>query len=283
MEQKKILWIFSILIAFLVVVFAAAWFFYSPSSRMNNTTITNLDQTDEKVPALAKVDADAWAAKQADVPSPSEATPPTVQIQNKVTVVTDSDDGISVKSLVDDEKTVEGKLPASISNEVVANISNGESETAERKESEAGKLDVEGSTTPKTTKPTIAEPKPSKKKTVPARTSATPAKKVTASKTAAKSSGTVKKPATKTAESKSSSIFWVQTASLSSRIYAEEARKRLQDKNLTAQIFTKETVSGLTHRVRVGPFANRTEAEYWLKVVRQMEDFESSFVLEEKL
>ena len=78
-------------------------------------------------------------------------------------------------------------------------------------------------------------------------------------------------------------VYWVQTASLTSRLYAEEARKRLQEKNFKAEIFTKDTAQGLVHRVRVGPFENKTEANYWLSSIKKLDGFEDSFVSEEKV
>ena len=52
---------------------------------------------------------------------------------------------------------------------------------------------------------------------------------------------------------------------------------------MKVEIFTKETVNGLTHRVRVGPFSNNTEAKYWLNSIKKIEGFENSYVTEEKV
>ena len=72
-------------------------------------------------------------------------------------------------------------------------------------------------------------------------------------------------------------LYWVQTASLANRINAERARDKLAAQHMKVEIFTKETSAGLTHRVRVGPFTNSTEANYWLNSI------EKSYVTEEKV
>lgn len=285
MEQKKILWIFSILIAFLLIVFAIAWYFYSPSRKKNNTTVTNLDETQTTLPALAKVDADAWAKNNENVPKPNEDNPPTVQIENSVTVVTGNpENGIDVNSLVDNNKTVEGTLPASLSNTVIANVSNTEPDTqktdsaqqenatAHTASSGAHAAKSGATTTASETKKTKTEDTGSA-----ASVNSNTTKKTTNKKTSSQ------KPALKSNKAKMTELYWVQTASLSSRLYAEEARKQLQEKNFNAEIFTKETLQGLTHRVRVGPFENKTEASYWLARIKKIEGFEDSFVSEEKI
>ncbi|MCL6380061.1 SPOR domain-containing protein, partial [Pectobacterium brasiliense] len=79
-----------------------------------------------------------------------------------------------------------------------------------------------------------------------------------------------------------STLYWVQTASLTSRLNAEAARDTLTSKHMKAEIFTKETATGLTHRVRVGPFKNKTEAEYWLKKIKEIKGFEGSYVTQDR-
>ena len=78
-------------------------------------------------------------------------------------------------------------------------------------------------------------------------------------------------------------MYWVQTASLSSKLNAEKAREKLVSRHMNVEIFTKETTAGLTHRVRVGPFKNNTEAEYWLKNIKEIRGFESSYISQERV
>lgn len=281
MEQKKILWVFSILIAFLLIVFAVAWFFYSPQRSNNNTTVTNLEEKNTNEPALAKIDADSWAKNTDSIPKPSEEAPTTVKIDNNVTLVSGSDSNIDVKSLLDNEKKVEGTLPASISNTIIATLDEKEglsdNKTSEQ-ETNLGESDekkrVKDNTTSnmKVTRPkntSVAKRNPNKLASISKSTKSGKKREI-------QSTGK------KVEAPKPSKLFWVQTASLTSRLYAEEARKRLQDKNLNAEIFTKETIQGLTHRVRVGPFANKTEATYWLASIKKIDGFESSFISEER-
>ncbi|MEL3908014.1 MAG: SPOR domain-containing protein [Treponemataceae bacterium] len=256
MEQKKILWIFSILTAFLLIVFAVAWYFYSDKRKQNSATITKLEETQIAKPALASVDADAWAKNSESVPKPDENNPPTINIDNRVTVVNgDNEKDLDVTGLVENDKKVEGELPASISNTLVTKVVNKESPEKNTK----------------TQAPVSTVSMQKKKKTSVKVTK--PKAKTTVSKTTQKTS---------TKSSSSRTTFWVQTAALSSRLYAEEARARLQEKNFQAEIFTKNTSSGLVHRVRVGPFENMTEAKYWLSSVKKLEGFENSFVSEER-
>lgn len=259
MEQKKILWIFSILTAFLLIVFAVAWYFYSDKRKQNSATITKLEETQIAKPALASVeaDADAWAKNSESVPKPDETKPPTINIDNRVTVVNgDNEKDLDVTSLVEDNKKVEGELPASISNTLVSKV-------------------VANETSEKETKEQASIPVPTEKK---------PIAEIVKPKTQTLTPKNTQKVSTKPKpkSSVSTKIFWVQTAALSSRLYAEEARYRLQEKNFQAEIFTKNTVDGLVHRVRVGPFANITEAKYWLSSIKKLEGFENSFVSEEK-
>ena len=78
-------------------------------------------------------------------------------------------------------------------------------------------------------------------------------------------------------------LYWVQIASLSSKLNAEKARNTLVSRYMNVEIFTKETTTGLTHRVRVGPFKNNTEAEYWLKKIKGIQGFESSYISQERV
>lgn len=276
MEQKKILWIFSILTAFLVIVFAICWYFYSPARKQNNTTVTNLTTQQPEGTALAGMDADAWAKNSGNVPTPTSDSPTNITIDNKVTLVTGTDEkNLDVTSLVSDNQKVEGELPKSISNEIIATVnSKDDSKTADKADTKVQE----------TEKPKVAakDTKPAAKTTPKEKTTVKP--KTTAKTTTTAKKTTAAKPKTVASAAKSpTKVYWVQTASLVSRLYAEEARKKLQDKNMHAEIFTKDTAQGLVHRVRVGPFDNKTEANYWLASIKAMEGFEESYVIEEKL
>ena len=264
MEQKKILWIFSSLTAFLLLVFAVTWYFYSPARRQNSSTITKLEETQPAKPALASVDADAWAHNNESVPKPDAQNPPVVNIDNNVTVVNAGRE-LDVSGLVADNKKVEGTLPASISNELSVTVKPASSDVEKEK--------------PEVSKKTETQPAEAAKK-VTASTNSNASKNSAAKTTASAKSSKAAKTASASTPQK---VYWVQTASLTSRLYAEEARKRLQEKNFKAEIFTKDTVQGLVHRVRVGPFENKTEANYWLSGIKKIEGFEESFVSEEKV
>ena len=187
-----------------------------------------------------------------------------VNIDNNVTVVNAGRE-LDVSGLVADNKKVEGTLPASISNELSVTVKPASSDVEKEK--------------PEVSKKTETQPAEAAKK-VTASTNSNASKNSAAKTTASAKSSKAAKTASASTPQK---VYWVQTASLTSRLYAEEARKRLQEKNFKAEIFTKDTVQGLVHRVRVGPFENKTEANYWLSGIKKIEGFEESFVSEEKV
>jgi DedD protein len=79
------------------------------------------------------------------------------------------------------------------------------------------------------------------------------------------------KPASKTA-------WWVQTNSYSKKAYADNAKKFLETKGITS-VITDGVVGGKTfYRVRVGPYFSKTEADYWLSLIKTIEGMENSQV-----
>lgn len=273
MEQKKILWIFSILTAFLLLVFAVAWYFYSPARRQNSSKITKLEETQAAPkPALASVDPDAWAKNTEHVPTPNSQNPPVINIDNTVTLVNGGKE-LDVTGLVADNKTIEGELPASISNELRATVKPASSD--DKNKESAKEVDARV--------PSNESKKEETAQTSPTKTVKPTGNTVAAKTTVSKKTNTAKTKKTTAKTTTPQKVYWVQTASLTSRLYAEEARKRLQEKNFKAEIFTKDTAQGLVHRVRVGPFENKTEANYWLSSIKKLDGFEGSFVSEEKV
>ncbi len=72
--------------------------------------------------------------------------------------------------------------------------------------------------------------------------------------------------------------YWIQTGSFSSKLNAESARKMLTERYLNAEIFTKEINGTQTYRVRVGPYADKEEADYWLGTIAETPEFSGSYV-----
>jgi DedD protein len=74
--------------------------------------------------------------------------------------------------------------------------------------------------------------------------------------------------------------FWVQTGSFANKSRADKARHFLSDKGIVS-IVTNSLVNGGTfYRVRVGPYASKAEANYWLGLIKEIDGFEKSQVWE---
>lgn len=76
--------------------------------------------------------------------------------------------------------------------------------------------------------------------------------------------------------------YWIQTGSFSGKLNAEKARDTLKARYLNTEIFTREVAGKTAYRVRVGPYKNKTEADYWLGVVHAIDGFTESYVSEVK-
>jgi DedD protein len=76
--------------------------------------------------------------------------------------------------------------------------------------------------------------------------------------------------------------FWVQAGSYSTRDRADNVKKNLDGKGITA-IITNQEIDGRTYyRVRLGPYTSKNEAEYWLVAVKSIDGFEGSQVWESR-
>jgi cell division septation protein DedD len=72
--------------------------------------------------------------------------------------------------------------------------------------------------------------------------------------------------------------YWIQAGSFSSAARADEVSRRLEEKGLAPRTTTRD-LNGKTHfRVRVGPYANRAEAEKFLGWIRELKGFETSYI-----
>lgn len=268
MEQKKILWVIVSMSAFVLIIFGIALYLYAPFR--NKSTRTAPEMTDlgtiQRSDTENAVDPVKWSRDPDSIPPLESETPASVNVVNNFTVVngetvtskTDNS-SVDVQDLTEtsDEQRV-GSLPENLAKTIGVDqtkpAEEKEVKTKEPKKTVSGVSDKKGSLAIKT------QPKPETKKT------------------------TVKKtnPKVNTAKKTVETIYWVQTASLSSRLNAENARDTLAERHMNVEIFTKETTSGTTYRVRVGPFKNKTEAEYWLKKVKAIKGFEGSYITQDR-
>jgi septal ring-binding cell division protein DamX len=118
---------------------------------------------------------------------------------------------------------------------------------------------------PTSTAPTASAAKP-------AATTAKPAAAAPATTTAKPSSAVAAKPAAPTVQ------YWIQTGSYKSQTRAEELSQTLAVKGLAGRVFSFSQSDATWFRVRIGPYANRQEAEKFLAIVRKIQGLESSFI-----
>jgi len=128
---------------------------------------------------------------------------------------------------------------------------------------------------------------------IPASSAAkTPAVTAKPATTAVKSASTVQQPAkapavkpTKTATASSGKTaaktindYWIQTGAYSSMVRAEDVKERLSSNGLTSIIENREVDGKILYRVRLGPYTSENEANYWLSLVKSIDNFGDSQV-----
>lgn len=279
MEQKKILWVVVFMSAFVLISFGIALYLYAPFRNKSTSTAAEginvgaIQKGEQGTP----IDPVRWSRDPDSIPPLESETPASVNVINNVNIVNgdpaapeQNDGSVNVGDIINPEKTEEetGTLPENLAKDIGADTSKPKQEPKTETKPKPVQKPASGVSGRRGTlvKPQTRETKPaqagSDKKT-------SPSVKVTKPDAS---------PAQKTVET----IYWVQTASLSSRLNAENARDTLAEKHMNVEIFTKETSAGLTHRVRVGPFKNKTEAEYWLKKVRAIKGFEGSYIAQDR-
>ena len=271
MEQKKILWVILSVSLFVLIIFGIALFLYSPSRNSATAQAGGETVPYETAGTSAAVDPDLWARDPDRVAGLDRNAPAAagniINLNNLNIISTDGQNGqsngIDVSELTAQAGTAEvSGLPKDLAAQI------GIDTTPEQPEVQSTPAKKEAAPQPQTAATVQAQLKPAVvKKVAQASVSIAPKAKASA------------KPAAPQVQT----LYWVQTASLANRINAERARDKLAAQHMKVEIFTKETSAGLTHRVRVGPFTNSTEANYWLNSIKKIEGFEKSYVTEEKV
>jgi cell division protein FtsN len=72
--------------------------------------------------------------------------------------------------------------------------------------------------------------------------------------------------------------YWIQTGSYRSQTRAEELATMLEGKGLAGRVFSYSSGPSTFFRVRVGPYANKGEAEKFLSTVRRIQGLEASYI-----
>lgn len=259
MDQKKTLWIIAAVGVFLLVVVGAAMIIYSPSQtgessmaslQSPNNTWTKPVETKPVVPENTVVGSGETAGT-GTVPESLPGINTDVQNQGSVlpTTAVDSVNVITGTTNVYDLGTTTTTIDLNA-----------------LKESAAVKP-VNQAGVAATTKPVTTEKKDAAAvKTPPAKESVketAPAKAVVAE--TEKTAVAPKAPADQ---------YWVQVASVTSKVNAENAKQILLDNKIQCEIFTHQDDSGvLYYRLRVGPYTTKTEAEYWQGLISSINEF----------
>lgn len=274
MEQKRTLWIVAAVGVFLLVVLGAALILYTPQSKqatIANSRVTNSSTASNGWISLApsaplqtstntdeKVEEESSVLPEKEIPNPA-----------KTELRTEEVNIYAENANVYSEKTELNKL--------------GENATVKAESSEKPTTIVltepEKTAEAKASKPEVSKPRSNvavknsvlEKQKAPAK----PEHKNTA-KTAktGQNKSVSAKPSVKEPEIVQ---YWVQVSALTSRKSADEARNKLGENQITADVFTyTDNKKQLFYRVRVGPYTTKSEAEYWRTKISKIDSFQNS-------
>lgn len=274
MEQKRTLWIVAAVGVFLLVVLGAALILYTPQSKqatIANSRVTNSSTASNGWISLApsaplqtstntdeKADEESSVLPEKEIPNPA-----------KTELRTEEVNIYAENANVYSEKTELNKL--------------GENATVKAETSEKPTTIVltepEKTAEAKTSKPEVSKPRSnvavknsvSEKQKTPAK----PEHKNTAK--AAKTEQNKSVSAKTSVKEPEIVQYWVQVTALTSRKSADEARNKLGENQINADVFTyTDNKKQLFYRVRVGPYTTKSEAEYWRTKISKIDSFQNS-------
>ena len=291
MEQKRTLWILAAVGVFLLVVLGAALILYSPSARINQTTVAAQKTSNSS---------NGWISLAPPVqPVPLEPAQPASERQETDEITpADSEnadssiDNINPEEIEKNRITKVGDMTVIVDNATVYNLNPVQGNTdstytppAYRPAEDSTTISVwserseQPPVVPKSETAKKAVEKAEDRKIASQNESAVTVKK-TASAKAAPEKNTVKpdvKSSAKTVPAPAKKQYWVQVTSLTSRKSADEARAVLDENKISADVFTYEDGrKRLFYRVRVGPYTTKAEAEYWQAKIAKIEMFAST-------
>lgn len=269
MEQKRVLWIVAAVGLFLLVSIGTALIVYRPTQNQTpvlNSQLSSATWTRESsatagtaqpaAPAQPVQDSTS-APAAADTATPAQVTNLTV-ISANTNVISDGTRTIDLNTLAKNAQPAETDaapaVPATSAQPVTALAS--------------AEITVKTVTTPAASATATATTTSSTSNTTPATASAAPA----ASKSTKAASSSVK-----TASAKIPDQFWVQAASFTKKVNAEEARDALAAEKIPGEVFTWKDANGVVYyRLRVGPYTTKSEADYWLSRIKEIGAFSST-------
>lgn len=274
MEQKRTLWIVAAVGVFLLVVLGAALILYTPQSKQ--ATIANSRVTNSSTAS------NGWISLAPSAPLQT-STNPDEKVDEESSVLSDKEIPNPAKTELRTEEVNIYAENANVYSEKTDLNKLGENATVKAETSEKPTTIVltepEKTAEAKTSKPEVSKPRSnvavknsvSEKQKAPAK----PEHKNTA-KTAktGQNKSVSAKPSVKEPEIVQ---YWVQVSALTSRKSADEARNKLGENQITADVFTyTDNKKQLFYRVRVGPYTTKSEAEYWRTKISKIDSFQNS-------
>ena len=274
MEQKRTLWIVAAVGVFLLVVLGAALILYTPQSKqatIANSRVTNSSTASNGWISLAPSAPLQTSTNTDEKVEEENSVLPEKEISNpaKTELRTEEVNIYAENAKVYSEKTELNKL--------------GENATVKAESSEKPTTIVltepEKTAEAKASKPEVSKPRSnvavknsvSEKQKAPAK----PEHKNTAKTAKTEQNKSVSaKPSVKEPEIVQ---YWVQVSALTSRKSADEARNKLGENQINADVFTyTDNKKQLFYRVRVGPYTTKSEAEYWRTKISKIDSFQNS-------
>lgn len=274
MEQKRTLWIVAAVGVFLLVVLGAALILYTPQSKQ--ATIANSRVTNSSTAS------NGWISLAPSVPLQTP-TNPDEKVDEESSVLSDKEIPNPAKTELRAEEVNIYAENANVYSEKTELNKLGENATVKAETSEKPTTIVltepEKTAEAKTSKPEVSKPRSnvavknsvSEKQKAPAK----PEHKNTAKTAKTEQNKSVSaKPSVKEPEIVQ---YWVQVSALTSRKSADEARNKLGENQITADVFTyTDNKKQLFYRVRVGPYTTKSEAEYWRTKISKIDSFQNS-------
>lgn len=274
MEQKRTLWIVAAVGVFLLVVLGAALILYTPQSKQ--ATIANSRVTNNSTAS------NGWISLAPSAPLQT-STNPDEKVDEESSVLSDKEIPNPAKTELRTEEVNIYAENANVYSEKTELNKLGENATVKAETSEKPTTIVltepEKTAEAKTSKPEVSKPRSnvavknsvSEKQKAPAKTEHK--NTVKAAKTEQNKSVSAK-PSVKEPEIVQ---YWVQVTALTSRKSADEARNKLGENQITADVFTyTDNKKQLFYRVRVGPYTTKSEAEYWRTKISKIDSFQNS-------
>ncbi|OJF77040.1 MAG: hypothetical protein BKP49_04070 [Treponema sp. CETP13] len=278
MEQKGILWIVAAVGIFLLAVLGGALILYSPAKEnksvvsslepktwnqeQTNTqnTVESLQDLNKSQPSLSEQTnsvtktIDTENASETDTESKPINTKDLTVYSSNTTVI--ANDGTTLTNFNTKEPTTKQNVTENATSVTQTTNTPGSTTIDLSNKQEQDTQKTENSSTKKIVVVKKEEPKQ------------------TTVKSQVTSSSVTKKAETKTPVKKVVNSFWVQAASYTNKINAEKARDTLLAEEIPGEVFTYSSKDGTTYyRLRVGPYTTKSEAEYWNKRIKLVDEF----------